>query len=90
MCGGSGSGGQTPVPQPLDAGTPPEITGIRLSRDSGWYRRDTGIPHIMNDVIWAGTQFLAVGNGGTIMTSPDGIEWTAQKSGTEFRKPVAI
>jgi hypothetical protein len=40
----------------------------------------------MNDVIWAGTQFLAVGNGGTIMTSPDGIEWTAQKSGTEFRK----
>ena len=44
----------------------------------------------MHDVIWAGTQFLAVGNGGTIMTSPDGIEWTAQESGTEFRKPVAI
>lgn len=184
-CGGSGSGGQTPVPQPLDAGTPPEITGIRLSRDSvfvmegdgqatitveidfvdpnldiqtirvdvsdgttltidvpgpipgspgtligdltvsttqeglftaevwmldaagnssnhvivdfgvfvdtqTWYRRDTGIPHIMNDVIWAGTQFLAVGNGGTIMTSPDGIEWTPQESGTNVRLNAAF
>ncbi|MDH3546338.1 MAG: hypothetical protein OEN22_04525 [Gammaproteobacteria bacterium] len=179
-CGGSGSDGQAPVPQPQDLGTPPEITDIRLSRDSvflmegdgqvtitaeidfvdpdlniqtirvevsdgtsltidvpgpipgspgtligeltvsstqegfftadvwmldaagnssnhvivdfgvfvdtlTWYRRDTGIPHIMNDVIWAGTQFLAVGNGGTIMTSPDGIEWTAQESGTDVR-----
>ena len=184
-CGGSGSDGQTPVPQPQDLGTPPEITDIRLSRDSvflmegdgqvmitaeidfvdpdldiqtirvevsdgtsltidvpgpipgspgtligeltvsstqegfftadvwmldaagnssnhvivdfgvfvdtpTWYRRDTGIPHIMNDVIWAGTQFLAVGNGGTIMTSPDGIEWTAQDSGTDVRLNAAF
>lgn len=184
-CGGSGSGGQAPVPQRQDLGTPPEITDIRLSRDSvwlmegdgqvtitaeidfvdpdldiqtirvevsdgtsltinvpgpipgspgtligeltvstteegfftadvwmldvagnssnhvsvdfgvlvdpvTWYRRDAGIPHIMNDVIWAGTQFLAVGNGGTIMTSPDGIEWTAQESGTDVRLNAAF
>jgi hypothetical protein len=179
-CGGSGSDRQTPVPLPQDLGTAPEITDIRLSRDSifvmegdgqvtiaaevdfvdpdldvqtirvevsdgtsltidvpgpipgspgtligelalsstdeglftadvwmldaagnssnhvivdfsvfvdalTWYRRDTGIPHILNDVIWGGTQFLAVGNSGTIMTSPDGIEWTPQESGTDVR-----
>jgi hypothetical protein len=55
-----------------------------------WYRRDAGIPHVMNDVIWAGTQFLAVGNGGTIMTSPDGIDWTSQVSGTDVRLNGAV
>jgi hypothetical protein len=184
-CGGSGSGRQNPTPQPQDLGTPPEITDIRLSRDSvflmegdgqvtitaeidfvdpdldiqtvrvevsdgtsltidvpgpipgspgtlvgeltvssmeeglytgnvwlldaagnssnhvtvnfdvvvdtqTWYRRDTGIPHVMNDVVWGGTLFLAVGNGGTIMTSPDGIEWTAQVSGTDVRLNGAL
>ena len=28
------------------------------------------------------TQFVAVGEGGTILTSPDGIEWTLRTSGT--------
>jgi len=35
----------------------------------------------LNDVVWNGTLFVAVGNGGTIETSPDGITWTAQVSG---------
>jgi hypothetical protein len=26
--------------------------------------------------------FVAVGDGGTILTSPDGVTWTAQTSGT--------
>src|SRR5207245_8623170 len=33
---------------------------------------------------WAGTQFVAVGLGGTILTSPDGIAWTSRKSGPSW------
>ena len=36
----------------------------------------------LNDVIWTGTQYLAVGVSGTILTSPDGITWTGRTSGT--------
>jgi Big-like domain-containing protein len=35
----------------------------------------------LNGVIWAGTQFVAVGNG-TILTSPDGVAWTDRTAGT--------
>jgi hypothetical protein len=34
------------------------------------------------DVIWAGTQFVAVGAGGVIYTSTNGSSWTARTSGT--------
>ncbi len=30
------------------------------------------------DVVWSGTQFVAVGNSGRAMTSPDGITWTGR------------
>lgn len=33
-------------------------------------------------VTWTGTQFVAVGMMGTILTSPDGVTWTPQTSGT--------
>lgn len=33
-------------------------------------------------VTWTGTQFVAVGAMGTILTSPDGLIWTVQTSGT--------
>ena len=32
--------------------------------------------------VLSGTQFVAVGDAGTILTSPDGITWTARTSGT--------
>ena len=34
------------------------------------------------DVIWNGERFVAVGDAGTILTSPDGIAWERQTSGT--------
>lgn len=34
------------------------------------------------DVCWAGDKFIAVGAGGVIVTSPDGITWTQRTSGT--------
>ncbi len=37
----------------------------------------TGGP--LSGVVWAGTQFVAVGGGGTVLTSPDGAVWTAHK-----------
>jgi hypothetical protein len=44
----------------------------------------------IEDIIWAGSQFVAVGAYGTIRTSPDGINWTTQDSGTnEFLFGVA-
>ncbi len=36
----------------------------------------------LRGVVWSGTQFVAVGYSGTILTSPDGRTWTAQISGT--------
>ena len=39
----------------------------------------TGSP-VLNSVAWSGTQFVAVGLGGVVETSPDGITWTNQGS----------
>jgi hypothetical protein len=35
-----------------------------------------------SSVVWTGAQFVAVGAGGLIATSPDGTKWTTQASGT--------
>ena len=40
--------------------------------------RDSGTMNTLNGVTWSGTQFVAVGDGGTILTSPDGITWTSR------------
>ena len=34
----------------------------------------------LNSVTWSGTQFVAVGSGGIVVTSPDGIIWTSHAS----------
>ena len=47
-----------------------------------WLERATGLPNILNDVIWNGFVFLAVGDGGLIMRSGDGIAWSRANSGT--------
>jgi hypothetical protein len=36
----------------------------------------------VRDVIWTGTQYIALGGGGDIVTSPDAVTWTKQTSGT--------
>lgn len=47
-----------------------------------WTSRTPGTNAGLNAVIWAGTQWVAVGFTGTILTSPDGITWTTRTSGT--------
>lgn len=47
-----------------------------------WTSRMSGLPFVLNDVLWTGTSFIAVGDGGKILTSADGTAWVEQQSGT--------
>ena len=40
------------------------------------------ITDTLRDVLWNNSQFMAVGDNGRIITSPDGITWTERTSGT--------
>ena len=51
--------------------------------DAKWTNRLTGLPFGLSDVIWDGEYFIAVGDGGTILTSADGIAWAERESGTD-------
>ncbi|MBV8633066.1 MAG: DUF4214 domain-containing protein [Burkholderiaceae bacterium] len=46
----------------------------------------TNLP-VLNSVAWSGTQFVAVGLGGVVETSPDGITWTNR--GSAFAAPLS-
>ena len=50
-----------------------------------WFERMSDIPQPLNAVArwWGDSKFIAVGDHGTILTSPDGIAWTARDSGTD-------
>ena len=58
-----------------------------------WIERAADLPNALNDVTsmampgagmsYAGIDYIAVGDAGTIMTSSDGINWTMQESGTD-------
>jgi serine/threonine protein kinase len=50
-----------------------------------WHIQDSGTAVNLYDVAWSGSQFVAVGDPGTILTSPDGRTWTPQHSYTEQR-----
>jgi photosystem II stability/assembly factor-like uncharacterized protein len=56
-----------------------------VSRDNGlsWMASATAIPVVgnLNAVTYA-RQFITVGDGGGVFTSPDGLSWTSQASGT--------
>lgn len=47
-----------------------------------WTSRLTGLPYRLNDVVWNGMTFIAVGDSGKILTSADGIQWVERQSGT--------
>ena len=51
--------------------------GTLLSSSDGtsWAQQSSGDPIIWNDIVWSGSQFVAVGNQ-SIRTSSDGINWS--------------
>jgi len=53
-----------------------------MIENSDWTARLEGLPVVMNDVLWSGGSFIAVGDGGVILTSVDGIDWVQRVSGT--------
>ena len=46
-----------------------------------WTAQTSGTTATLSGVAYGGGQFVAVGNGGTILTSPDGVTWTSRTSG---------
>ncbi|MDH3401932.1 MAG: hypothetical protein OEM03_13320 [Chromatiales bacterium] len=48
-------------------------------------RTPAGLNTGLHDVVWNGSLFVAVGDLGKIVSSPDGITWTARTSGTTQR-----
>ena len=53
-----------------------------IVNEDGWTARLKGLPVSLNDVIWSGERFIAVGDDGVILSSRDGIDWAQQASGT--------
>ena len=47
-----------------------------------WTLRNSSEPYILRDIAWNKDHFIAVGDGGTITTSPKGITWSRNSSGT--------
>jgi Protein of unknown function (DUF1566) len=51
---------------------------------SNWTTQASGTSNDLYGVTWSGSQFVAVGANGTILTSSDGVNWTLQASGTSY------
>lgn len=59
------------------------VVGVVETVTGEWTNRLSGLPNPLLDVAWDGTVFIAVGYGGAILTSVDGIDWLPRESGTE-------
>ncbi len=56
----------------------------RTAQTSGTSTITSSITDNLHGVVWSGSQFVAVGDGDIILTSPDGSTWTAQTPGTSY------
>jgi hypothetical protein len=45
-----------------------------------WTARTSGASSALNGITWSGTQFLAVGDAGTVVTSANGIAWAVRSA----------
>jgi hypothetical protein len=56
-----------------------------------WTERPPGFSGTLMDVIWTGSQFIAVGGdgrGGAVLTSPDGFTWTLEQVPSNIVSPI--
>lgn len=58
-----------------------DFTASAAPSGSTWTLRTSGTVNNLNDVVWSGTQYVAVGSHNTVLTSPDGLTWTARSTG---------
>lgn len=58
------------------------FTFVFDSQSSNWTSR-LRVPQPLYDVVWDGQAFIAVGQGGAILTSSDAVDWEAQESGID-------
>ena len=45
------------------------------------------VTEALSSIVWSGTQFVAVGLSGAIVTSPDGLTWTTRVAGSSYGQP---
>ncbi len=70
------------APQPVISDLKPYVPAAGDGNEGDWTVQLTGLPFVLNDVVWDGQTFIAVGDMGAILTSADGIDWAHQESGT--------
>lgn len=69
------------------AGTMSDSTTLTVT---DWTLRNSGTTNSLHQVVWSGSQYVTVGNGGAILTSSDGATWQSQASGsTKYLTSVA-
>jgi hypothetical protein len=73
----NGSPATTVTKQPA-----PNVPGTTWHIETNPAAAQNGTPSTLFGIAWSGKRFVAVGTNGTILTSPDGVSWTAQKSGS--------
>lgn len=64
---------------PVNGALPSSGSALSFSNFYGCIKRTTqvsGLSNRLNNVIWTGSQFVAVGDGGVIMYSSNGTSWT--------------
>jgi hypothetical protein len=63
-----------------------EASGVAVAAGAGWGYLD--LTHLrgndLRGVAYGNGLFVAVGDRGTILTSPDGVNWTERTSGTNW------
>jgi hypothetical protein len=51
---------------------------------AAWHRETSGTTQNLTGVAWSGTRYVAVGRGGTMITSTDGRRWVSETSFTAY------
>lgn len=60
----------------------PAVSALTCQAQAEWTQRNPFPGPTLNAMVWTGKQLVAVGQGGAVATSPDGIAWTSRSSGT--------